>query len=104
MATLNEELNPTRMTSEVKAKIRSARLGSGDGHSYTKVYGRHEHRIVAEQILGRPLKPGEIVHHIDRNKRNNAPENLMIFPTQAAHAAWHQAHDKEVMPNAIQSA
>jgi hypothetical protein len=104
MAALNEELNPTRMTSDVRAKLRASRLGQGDGHSYTKVYGRHEHRIVAEQILGRPLKPGEIVHHIDRDKRNNAPENLMVFASQAEHAAYHKTHDKEVVPNAIQSA
>lgn len=50
-------------------------------------------------ILGRPLERGEVVHHIDRNKRNNEPENLMVFPSQAHHAAWHKEHDKEVMPN-----
>lgn len=104
MATLNEELNPSRMTPEVKAKLRASKLGSGDGQSYTKLYGRHEHRVVAEQILGRHLRPGEVVHHIDRDKRNNLPENLMIFPSQAAHVAWHKTHDEEVMPNAIQSA
>lgn len=36
--------------------------------------------MVAERMLGRKLKPGEVVHHIDGNKRNNAPENLMVFP------------------------
>lgn len=99
MATLNAELNPDRMTAEVRVKIRAARLGTGDGKTYTKLYGRHEHRIVAEMILGRPLERGEVVHHIDRNKRNNEPENLMVFPSQAHHAAWHKEHDKEVMPN-----
>ena len=101
MATLNEELNPTRMTPEVKAKIRDAHLDTGAGKTYQKFHGRHEHRTVAEWILGRPLKPGEVVHHIDGDKRNNAPENLMVFPTQAAHAAWHKEHDKEVMPNEV---
>lgn len=101
LKTLNEELNPGRMTPEVKAKLREYRLGSGEGKTYTKTYSRHTHRIVAEEMLGRPLKPGEVVHHIDRNKRNNSPENLMVFASQAEHAAWHKTHDKEVMPNEV---
>ena len=88
MRFMNRELNPTRMTPEVKEKLRNHRLNSGNGYSYEKTYGRHTHRIVAERILGRPLKPGEIVHHIDGNKRNNDPSNLMIM-TQSEHARLH---------------
>lgn len=91
MAQLNEELNPSRMTPEVKAKLRNAHLGTGDGVTYQKFYGRHEHRTVAEWKLGRPLKHGEVVHHIDGNKRNNTPENLMVFQSQAEHATWHKS-------------
>lgn len=84
-----KEFNKSRMTKEVRAKLRESRLGTGRGISYTKLYGRHEHRVVAEQMLGRPLLPGEVVHHIDGNKRNNRPENLMVFKSQAEHAAFH---------------
>lgn len=93
MATLNEELNPVRMTPEVREKLHNARMNAGEGKTYTKRYGRHEHRVVAEQMLGRALHKGEVVHHIDGDKRNNAPENLMVFPSQSEHAKWHAAHD-----------
>jgi hypothetical protein len=92
MAALNEQLNPVRMTKTTRKKLRDYHLNTGEGKTYTKRYGVHEHRVVAEQMLGRKLLLGEVVHHIDGNKRNNEPENLMVFDNQAQHAAWHAAH------------
>jgi len=77
------------MTPEVRSKLRNARLGTGEGKTYTKTYGRHTHRIAAEKKIGRPLKPGEVVHHIDGDRRNNRPSNLKIFSSQAEHVRWH---------------
>ena len=48
-----------------------------------------EHRFVAEQILGRILKPEEVVHHIDRNTMNNSVDNLMVFASAREHNAFH---------------
>jgi hypothetical protein len=39
-----------------------------------------EHRKVAADALGRPLLSTEEVHHIDGNKQNNAPANLLVVP------------------------
>lgn len=35
--------------------------------------------------LGRRLLPEEVVHHIDGDVRNNAPENLGLFATNTDH-------------------
>lgn len=60
----------------------------GNGKSYVKFLGRHAHRIAAEQKLGRPLKRGEIVHHINGNRRDNRHENLEVM-TQSEHIKIH---------------
>lgn len=47
-----------------------------------KVY---EHILVAEKKIGRLLKEGECVHHINRIKHDNRPENIMVFESNAKH-------------------
>lgn len=42
----------------------------------------YEHRFIMSQILGRPLKNWEHVHHKDNNRANNSPENLELVTTQ----------------------
>lgn len=48
----------------------------------------YEHRIVAERKLGRYLRPDEVVHHIDGNKINNSPGNLIVLSNEN-HAQLH---------------
>ena len=89
MTRLNISLNPTRMTDDVRKKIRKTCLNTGKQITYEKYYGKHTHRVMAEKMLGRKLIQGEIVHHRDSNKRNNTPENLVIFNSQSDHAKHH---------------
>lgn len=51
----------------------------------------YEHILVAENAMGRPLVPGEVVHHIDRDRRNNRPENLQVFASHSEHMRHHQS-------------
>ena len=71
-------------------KIGDARRFTGTGNGYVKFNHRHIHRIVAEEMLGRRLRKGEIVHHKDGNKRNNSPDNLEVM-TQSEHMHIHRA-------------
>lgn len=97
----NRAHNAERMTPEVREKISQTMIDTGTKDTYRKRHGRHEHRSVAEQILKRPLRKGEVVHHINRDKKDNRPENLMVFESQAEHARWHKQHDTEVRPNEV---
>ena len=94
---MNIEMNPDRMTLEVRTKLRNNRLGTGEGKGYEKTFGVHTHRIVAAEKLNRPLRKGEVVHrkgevvhHKDEIKRNNDPDNLEVFTSQAEHALHHK--------------
>lgn len=63
----------------------------GVGHPDADVRGyAYEHRLVAQQKIGRRLRKGELVHHIDENKQNNHPDNLMVIVGNAHHFVHHR--------------
>ena len=55
--------------------------------------GQHyvsEHKLVAEEALGKPLPPGAVVHHIDEQCDNNARNNLVICQDDFYHKILHR--------------
>jgi hypothetical protein len=44
-----------------------------------------EHRLVMEKKIGRRLRDGEVVHHVDGDTANNDPSNLELFSSHSEH-------------------
>lgn len=48
------------------------------------------HRLVMEKYLNRPLKPHEVVHHMDGDKSNNHIQNLIPLYNSHYHLYLHR--------------
>ena len=81
--TTKYKINPTAREAAVQDEL------------YFKLESRRVHRIVAEVMLRRELKPGEVVHHRDGNPLNNVPENLMVLASQRHHMMLEHYQDRE---------
>lgn len=61
-----------------------------------------EHRLVMAQKLGRLLTRQEVVHHRDHNPANNHPDNLELFPNNAAHKRAEGAASRSSLKDSAQ--
>src|SRR3990167_4107303 len=61
---------------------------------YFRKNGREIHLQVVENHIGRKLNKGEIVHHINLDKRDNRIENLFICNGKREHNKCHHSLEK----------
>lgn len=48
-----------------------------------------EHRLIAENIIGRKLTYNEVIHHLDGNSQNNSLDNLILL-SRSKHTSLHR--------------
>jgi hypothetical protein len=70
-------------------------------HGKLSRHGQREARRAVGAALGRALRSGEVVHHIDGNSFNNeCPGNLMLFGSNAEHMSFHKSGSAKALATA----
>lgn len=92
----NARFCSTECANKAKSRLPSYNWKGGrwvNRHGYVMVYSPEhpnatkrgymlEHRLVMEQVVGRPLRRHETVHHKNGDRADNRPENLELWGTK----------------------
>ncbi len=89
----NEKIGDAQRKAWLEKRVRKP-IGSKNldnkGYVRVKIFKgsgewKKEHILIMEKSIGRKLKTGELVHHIDGNKKNNNIENLFLCRDKKEH-------------------
>ena len=72
-----------------------------DGHGYVRILRPdhpeannkgyiNEHRLIAEEVLGKSLPSGAVMHHVNGDKTDNRRKNLVICQDENYHGLLHK--------------
>lgn len=86
------ENSPTWKGGRPKSGIYPMVFAPDHPHAMKKGYVL-EHLVIASKALGKPLPPKAQVHHVNRDPRDNRPENLVICEDAAFHRLLHRRQD-----------
>jgi hypothetical protein len=74
--------------------------GRVNSHGYTAIKKDHprstptgyvlEHIVIAEEVLGKPLSAGVVIHHVNGDGHDNRKENLVICENDTYHRLLHK--------------
>lgn len=88
-----------RRTANARGDKLRGRKTTGRGR-YPKLMGKPAHRAAAEAAIGRELRPGEVVHHLNGDKTDFRPSNVIVISSQSAHARVSKAGEAKKAPPA----
>lgn len=73
-------------------RYKGSRVNHGDGYFTICPNGRSmlEHRAIAEKVIGFPLPPKAVIHHVNGDRSDNRPSNLVICEDRHYHSIIHQ--------------
>jgi hypothetical protein len=81
-----------KMAGDKNPNWKGGRNTSSGGYELIRIYPQFciaVHRQIMERVLGRKLQKGEVVHHVNRRRRDNQAGNLVLCNNQAAHMWCH---------------
>ena len=93
ISTCSKECQRLSRTMEANARWNGGVKINHGGYRMIRVKGQKEyvfeHRLIMENILGRPLTQDEIVHHKNHDRLDNRPKNLELTTRQEHHGVIH---------------